>query len=245
MTVRRWGARRVVATAAAVLVVSGCTTTTLEPSSSTSANGAPSSGAAVATATTTGAGSASTAAPSTTSGSPAGSTGEPTTVEPVTSSAGTAPDTASSDGSGPTAPTTTGFTPAVDAEAVEGECPYLSKDQVQSDTGQRMGTTRIRPAEPQPVCEFVRNDGDFLATVRVLELATDTAAVDAVDFYVPRAGSNPETRPTGWTGGSLATDGGSIYGVSKGTAAVIAETNQKQSVYARLLVVHAIENLGL
>ncbi len=95
------------------------------------------------------------------------------------------------------------------------------------------------------MCEFVRSDGEFLATVRVLQLDSEATAVGAVDFYVPRDVSNPETRPAGWSGGSLATDDGSIYAVSKGDHAVIAETNQQQSVYARLLAVHAIENLGL
>ncbi|MEP6979315.1 MAG: DUF2020 domain-containing protein, partial [Nakamurella sp.] len=153
------------------------------------------------------------------------------------------PSGSSSAPSGP--PSAASFSPPVDADTVDGGCPYLTREQVQSDTGQRMGPARIRPAGPAPVCEFVRNDGGFLATVRVLQLDTDAIAVSAVDFYVPRDTSNPEARPAGWAGGSQATDGGSTYAVSKGTYAVIAETNQKQSVYARLLVVHTIESLGL
>lgn len=255
MTVARRGARWVVAAAATVLAVSGCTTTTLEPTSSSPAT-AVSSSAEVTTGspdTATGSSDTATGSSDTTdvTSAPATSTAETTPAASVTGSTGTSPTGGDpTTGTDPTTPATTstattGFTPAVDAEATAGECPYLTKDEVQSDTGQRMGPTRIRPAEPEPVCEFVRNDGEFLATVRVLQLDTDRAAVEAVDFYVPRAGSNPETRPAGWAGGSLATADGSRYAVSKGTAAVIAETNQKQSVYARLLVVRAIENLGL
>ncbi len=138
-----------------------------------------------------------------------------------------------------------GYTPAPEADPIVGDCPFLTSDQVQSDTGQRMGTGTIRPADPQPVCEFVRSDGSFLATVRVLVFDDDAAAVAAVDFYAPRTASNPEARPSGWSGGSVATDTGSSYAVSKGSTAVVAETNQAQSVYSRLLVAHAIENLGL
>lgn len=246
-----------VAMAGLVLGLSGCTTTTLNPTTAaTTAAGSASSGTPTAADAPT-SGDAPTAGDTpSTSGSPTTAT-EASTPGPATTGATTGEDT-SSNTTSPTDPTAavsgggtasaaaaTTFTPGVDADAVDGDCPYLSKDQVQADTGQRMGTTQIRPAEPQPVCEFVRSDGKFLATVRVLQLGTDALAVSAVDFYVPRDTSNPESRPAGWSGGSLATDGGSLYAVSKGTYAVIAETNQKQSVYARLLVVHAIASLGL
>lgn len=185
----------------------------------------------VATPSTTAAVSTSSAA-STTSGAPV-ETAEPSGVPTVTV-------TESGISAAPSS-----YTPAADADPVDGDCPYLDKAQVQEDTGQRMGSPKVRPADPQPVCEFVRNDGAYLATVRVLELPTPEEAVSAVDFYVPRDRSNPETKPAGWTGGSMPTDAGTMVAVSKDRWAVIAETNQQQSVYARLLVTHAIETLGI
>lgn len=237
----RRGSRLLVLAAAVTLAVAGCTTETLSPttssSSSVSSSAADATGDASSdpgpTAVTTSS-SATQATPTEDSTSTGTTSTEPPTSEPATDPA-TAVITA--------APLT--YSPPADAEPVAGDCPYLPQAQVQADTGQRMGDTRIRPATPQPVCEFTRSDGKFLATVRVLQLDSDAAAVSAVDFYIPRDASNPESRPAGWAGGSQATDDGSRYGVSKGGYAVIAETNQKQSVYARLLAVHAIENLGL
>ena len=244
MTDRRRGWRLGTAVIAAVVMLAGCTTTTLNPT--TSGAGSTASGPVSATATATPTASGTEQPSGTTAGTPA-------SESTAASESSLAPDTRSSEAetsseavsSVPTSTAPTAFTPAVDADAVDGPCPYLTKDQVQADTGQRTGATRVRPADPQPVCEFVRSDGDFLATVRVLKLDSEAVAVGAVDFYVPRDASNPETRPAGWSGGSLATDDGSRYAVSKGDYAVMAETNQKQSVYARLLVLHAIENLGL
>ncbi len=228
MRSRRWW----VAAVAVVLGLSACTTTTLTPTDTTS------SPAPTTSVSTSPEQSTQATAPGSTAATDAPSS-EITPTDPTSDAT-----TASASASEVTATPAT-YTPPVDAAPVDGACPYLDRDQVQSDTGQRTGTPQIRPAEPQPVCEFVRNDGNYLATVRVLQLNSDATAVAAVDHYVPRDASNPETRPSGWTGGSLATDDGSTYGVSKGTYAVIARTNQKQSVYARLLVEHAIADLGL
>jgi UPF0176 protein len=246
----RWGA------VAAVFVVglSACTTGTLPPT--TGGDAASSVITAADTATTAAAATGPTVLTEpTVFTEPTGTESTATDTEPTVSAVSTQPsepaatvepttNSAVTSGSAP-APTAATYTPTADADAVRGACPYLNEDEVQADTGQRVGGIRIRPAEPQPVCEFLRNDGESLATVRVLQLDSEATAVMAVDHYVPRGASNPESRPAGWSGGSLATDGGSVYGVSKGSTAVIAETNQKQSVYARLLVAHAIGNLGL
>lgn len=239
---RRRRYRWVAPAVAALVAVAGCTTTTLNPTTGLTpvSSGSATSSSGSAAPSTTGAATGEPTTRSATSTEIPTATEIPTSgeVPAVTPSSETEPSTVIT-------PTVATYAPPADATATEGDCPYLTKDQVQADTGQRMGGTRIRAATPAPVCEFVRNDGDPLATVRVLQLDTEANAVAAVDFYVPRDTSNPETRPAGWVGGSVATDDGSTYGVSKGGYAVIAVTNQKQSVYARLLVVHAIEGLGL
>ena len=129
------------------------------------------------------------------------------------------------------------YTPPADADPVDGKCPYLTKDQVQSDTGQRTGPVRVRPAEPQPVCEFIRSDGTFLATVRVLELGRTLTATPRWTSTFRARPSNPESRPAGWTGGSMATDDGSTYAVSEGPRPSSPRRTRSSPVYARLLVV--------
>lgn len=135
--------------------------------------------------------------------------------------------------------------PTAEPAPEAGPCPYLSDDQVADINGQRTGTTTVVDVPPQPICTFTRSDGGWLATVRVVQADTAAAAVAAVDQHVPVDGSNPADDPAGWSGGSMLTDRGSIYAVSKGPVAVIAEANQPQSIKGRQLAAAAISNLGL
>jgi hypothetical protein len=129
--------------------------------------------------------------------------------------------------------------------AVDGSCPYLSDDEVADINGQHTGTTQLIAVSPHPICLFYRSDGGFLASVRVIEADTAQAAVAAVNAHVPIENSNPASQPPGWTGGSMVTDTGSVYAVAKGTVAVVAESNQQQSIKGRQLVVATVGALGL
>jgi UPF0176 protein len=136
--------------------------------------------------------------------------------------------------------------PATEEPApVAAACPYLSDDEVADINGQRTGVTTIVDVPPHPICTFSRPDGAWLATVRIVAAATPEAAVAAVDQHVPVDQSSPADDPAGWSGGSMPTDDGSIYAVSKGPVAVIAQANQPQSIKGRQLATAAIGNLGL
>ncbi len=128
---------------------------------------------------------------------------------------------------------------------VDGPCPYLFDDAVAQINGQHTGTTQIIAVEPYPICVFSRSDGGALASVRVIQADTPQAAVAAVNQHVPIEASNPAGQPPGWTGGSMVTDSGSVYAVSKGTVAIVAESNQQQSIKGRQMVVMTVRNLGL
>ena len=128
---------------------------------------------------------------------------------------------------------------------VSGDCPYLADDVVADINGQHTGTTQLIEVQPYPVCVFSRSDGGWLATVRIIQADTEQAAVAAVDMHVPIDSSDPASQPPGWTGGSMVTDSGSVYAVSKGVVAVVAESNQQQSIKGRQMVITAVGNLGL
>ncbi|MET0967160.1 MAG: DUF2020 domain-containing protein [Nakamurella sp.] len=128
---------------------------------------------------------------------------------------------------------------------VDGTCPYLSDDDVADINGQHTGTTQVVEVSPHPICLFYRSDGGFLASVRVIQADTAQAAVAAVNAHVPIENSNPANQPPGWAGGSKVTDTGSVYAVSKDSIAVVAETNQQQSIKGRQLVVATVGALGL
>lgn len=143
--------------------------------------------------------------------------------------------------------------PSTDEPApVAGDCPYLQTSVVRSLTGQNLGTPQLIQVAPQPVCTFNRSDGTWAATVRIVEAPTPEQAVAVVNQHVPVADSMPASMPAGWTGGVMSeggqqagAEGRSVYAVSKGTIAVIAEENESRSIKARSLAVCAIFGAGL
>ena len=135
--------------------------------------------------------------------------------------------------------------PTPEPAPVDADCPYLANDAVADINGQHTGTTQIIDVAPYPICIFTRSDGEPLASIRVIQADTPESAVAAVDAHVPIDGSDPASQPPGWSGGSMVTDTGSIYAVSKGTIAVVAESNQQQSIKGRQMVITAVGNLGL
>lgn len=151
--------------------------------------------------------------------------------------------------------TTTVGPPRATAEPTPttGVCPYLSADVVSEITGQHHGQTQLVQFDPHPMCVFYRSDGVRLGSVRVVQAASAAAAAAAVDQHVPIAGSQPASQPAGWTGGSSTTPGQmtqdstamSVYAVSKGNIAVVAEEDESPSLKARLMAVCAIYGLGL
>jgi hypothetical protein len=132
-------------------------------------------------------------------------------------------------------------------------CPYLSTEEVAEANGQRISKTETIATEPYPVCVFYRADGSVMAATRIVVADTPAAATAAVNQHVPVDESFPVTRPSGWVGGAMSTpdgvpgypDAGSIYAVSKGAIAVIAVSNQKQSIKGRQMVTRIVANLGL
>ena len=134
-----------------------------------------------------------------------------------------------------------------------GECPYLSADVVSVITGQHHGDTQLVEFEPHPMCVFYRSDGGLMGSVRIIEAANPQQAVAAVNQHVPIADSQPASQPAGWSGGSITSAGQmtqdsnakSVYAVSKGNIAVIAEENESPSIKARVMAVCAIYGLKL
>lgn len=134
-----------------------------------------------------------------------------------------------------------------------GSCPYLPDDQLILLTGQRNGPTSVIDAAPQPICLFQRSDEGWRAAVRIFRASDPAGATAIVDAHVPVADSSPAEQPVGWTGGYMSLpdgstdypESGAVYGVSKCEFAVIAWTNQPQTIKARRVVLATIANLGL
>ena len=134
-----------------------------------------------------------------------------------------------------------------------GTCPYLPVEDVELINGQRSGPTMVTAVKPYPICDFYRSDGGWQARIRVIQAATPAAAKAAVDQHVPVDESAPAGQPPGWTGGSMTTPDGiagndevrSVYAVSKGKTAIVAESNQDQTIKGRQMVIAVVQNLGL
>lgn len=138
-------------------------------------------------------------------------------------------------------------------EPVTGDCPYLTNAQVEDANGQHTGKTTVYILKPYDICVFTRSSGGFLAATQIVVADTAAQAAAAVNEHVPIGESYPVTHPAGWAGGAMSTpnglpnypDAGSIYAVSKGPIAIIAISNQKQSIKGRQMVSDIVANLGL
>ncbi|MFB9684818.1 MULTISPECIES: DUF2020 domain-containing protein [Amycolatopsis] len=124
------------------------------------------------------------------------------------------------------------------------DCPYLGSEFVAESNGQHVSKVRVSADQPHPACFFYRPDGKIQLTVRVYVGDAKTATA-LVNKAAPLDSSNPASDPSGWKGGYLSSDDGAVYAVAKGSVAVIASTNQKQSVKARTVVKKAIAALKL
>ncbi|MEV6440630.1 DUF2020 domain-containing protein [Amycolatopsis sp. NPDC051716] len=138
----------------------------------------------------------------------------------------------------------TGSLPPDPQPGATEDCPYLGSEVVAEANGQHVSKVRVSADQPHPACFFYRPDGKIQLTVRVYVGDAKTATA-LVNKAAPVDSSNPASDPSGWKGGYLSTDDGAVYAVAKGPAAVIASTNQKQSVKARTVVKKAIAALKL
>ncbi|MEU4518515.1 DUF2020 domain-containing protein [Amycolatopsis sp. NPDC024027] len=138
----------------------------------------------------------------------------------------------------------TGSLPPDPQPGATEDCPYLGSEVVAEANGQHVSKVRVSADQPHPACFFYRPDGKVQLTVRVYVGDAKTATA-LVNKAAPVDSSNPASDPSGWKGGYLSTDDGAVYAVAKGPAAVIASTNQKQSVKARTVVKKAIAALKL
>lgn len=156
----------------------------------------------------------------------------------VTGTAAPSPPSASANSSN------TGSLPPDPQPGATADCPYLAGEFVAESNGQHVSKVRVSADQPHPACFFYRPDGKIQLTVRVYVGDAQTATA-LVNKAAPLDSSNPASDPSGWKGGYLSSDDGAVYAVSKGSTAVIAATNQKQSVKARTVVKKAIAALKL
>lgn len=130
--------------------------------------------------------------------------------------------------------------------AISAQCPYLSQSEVANDNGQHVGSVKISSSsdgQPHPVCYFYRPDGHLQMTVRVY-VGSAAVATALVNQAAPVSSSSPATEPAGWNGGSQALPHGAVYAVAKGGTAIIAISNQLQTIKCRLVVTAVAGTLG-
>ncbi|MFI9380890.1 DUF2020 domain-containing protein [Kutzneria sp. NPDC052558] len=152
-----------------------------------------------------------------------------TTPSPTTSSASTS---------------TSAAAPGDPVAATTAQCPYLSSDFVADANGEKVTKVMISADKPHPACFFYSfgNDKQLVVQVYVGQAAAATALVNKA---APIDSSDKADLPGGWNGGSMATSTGAVYAVAKAGSAVVAFTDQKQTIKAKQVVKQAIAALGL
>ena len=133
--------------------------------------------------------------------------------------------------------------PPVPEPVAGGPCPYLETGWVARTNGQRVSKVRVSQGDP-PACFFYTLNGKQQVSVRVYT-GDATVSKAIVSDAAPVRRSNPADEPAGWQGGYMSTADGAVYAVYSNGTAVVATTNQKQSVKAREIVEKVISTLGL
>jgi hypothetical protein len=143
------------------------------------------------------------------------------------------------------APTSTSVTaPGDPVPAATAQCPYLSSDFVADANGEKVTKVQISADKPHPACFFYSFGNDKQLTVQVY-VGDAGAATALVNKAAPIETSDKADLPGGWSGGSESTSAGAVYAVSKAGTAVVATTDQKQTIKAKQVVKQTISALGL
>lgn len=139
-----------------------------------------------------------------------------------------------------------GVPPAPQPAAAAAACPYISTQDAADDNGQHVGSIKVSSntdGQPHPTCFFYRPDGHLQLTVRVY-VGDPNVATAIVNQAAPIATSNPESSPSGWTGGSMSLSDGAVYAVAKSGTAIVVTSNQLQTIKCRLVAVQVVTGLG-
>lgn len=125
-------------------------------------------------------------------------------------------------------------------------CPYLPDAQWVSDTvGERTLGQGTDARFDTPACVFWSYNESPSLQVIVRHFTDRDLAQQAVDFYAPIDATSPASKPAGWNGGRGSFPGMSVYAVQKENVAVIAISNQEQTIKVQGAAEEAIKNLGL
>ena len=142
--------------------------------------------------------------------------------------------TSSSEAGGHASTAAPSSAPAPQVSAVEGPCPYLDQDFVESTVGQQIASvivTTTTPAPgPLPQCEFRRSSGEPAATVQSVTVDAQKGGLAMALELVP--GGNPVSAGDG--GSVLVKKGESQTQLAavQGTTMVIVTINQESSLEA-------------
>ena len=125
-------------------------------------------------------------------------------------------------------------------------CPYLPDAQWVSDTvGEKTLAQGLDTRFDTPACVFWSYNEAPSLQVIVRHFTDRDLAQQAVDFYAPIDATSPASKPAGWNGGRGSFPGMSVYAVQKENVAVIAISNQEQTIKVQGAAEEAIKNLGL
>lgn len=124
-------------------------------------------------------------------------------------------------------------------------CPYLDSDWLAEANGQKVTAQGIDSRFSTPACVFWSYGDAPQARVMVRHMPSEDEAVQVIDWAAPVETTEPAEQPEGWSGGRLGGPEGSVYAVQKGDVAVVAWSDQAQSVKAQRIVEETIAALEL
>lgn len=115
----------------------------------------------------------------------------------------------------------------------QGECPYVSSDEVSQLNGELVTDVRIDDRVDPPACFFYSADGAVQLTTTVHTLDSEEAATRLVDESVPVAETEESEVEGGWTGGRTGGPAGALVVLANGEKVLVVHSLQEQSVKAQ------------
>ncbi|WP_123959202.1 DUF2020 domain-containing protein [Corynebacterium pseudopelargi] len=145
----------------------------------------------------------------------------------------------------PSQPSLAAIAPETMPELVDAPCPYLDAQWLAETNGQKVTRTGVDERFDPPACGFWGYGDLPQATVLIRHMPDEEQARAVVDWAAPIDSTEPATLPGGWDGGRAGGPEGAVFAVQRGPVAVVAWSDQAQSLKAQLIAQEVINNLGL
>lgn len=112
----------------------------------------------------------------------------------------------------------------------EADCPYLSTQEAEEATGEKVTRVDIDPGFEPAACFFTTNDGSISLVTTMHHFESEDRARALVDDAAPPDSTEHAEIEGGWTGGKSTGAFGALLAVYRGPEVFVAQSTQERSM---------------